>query len=56
VLKGVFNFSPQTTWLQATVWALYLVVTMTFFLRGVRRRTPPQAPASQPAIPDKQTV
>ena len=38
VLKGVFNFSPQTTVLQAVVWMLYLVVTMTFFLRGVRRR------------------
>jgi high-affinity iron transporter len=38
LLKGVFNFSPQTTWLQAAAWAAYLVVTLTFFLRGVRRR------------------
>jgi high-affinity iron transporter len=38
LLKGVFNFSAQTTWLQAVVWTTYLVVTMTFFWRGVRRR------------------
>jgi high-affinity iron transporter len=53
VLKGVFNFSAQTTWLQATVWTVYLVVTMTLFLRGVRRRGRPQAPAAV-ASRDKQ--
>ena len=53
VLKGVFNFSPQTTVLQATVWTLYLVVTMTFFLRGVRRRGLPQ-PSARAASRDKQ--
>jgi high-affinity iron transporter len=37
LLKGVFNFSPQTTWLQAVVWTAYIAVTMTLFLRGVRR-------------------
>jgi high-affinity iron transporter len=37
VLKGVFNFSPQTTWLQALVWTAYLVVTLVLFLRGLRR-------------------
>jgi high-affinity iron transporter len=52
LLKGVFNFSPQTTWLQAVVWTAYLVVTMTFFLRGVRRRG--SAPAPAPASRDKQ--
>jgi len=52
VLKGVLNFSPQTTWLQAVVWLLYLVVTMTFFLRGVRRRA--AAPASSPSTREKQ--
>jgi high-affinity iron transporter len=39
LLKGVFNFSAQTTWLQAVVWTAYLVITMTFFVRGVRRRS-----------------
>jgi high-affinity iron transporter len=53
VLKGVLNFSAQTTWLQAVVWLLYLVVTMTFFLRGVRRRAQP-SPAT--ATSDAQTV
>jgi high-affinity iron transporter len=53
VLKGVFNFSPQTTVLQATVWTVYLVVTMTFFLRGVRRRGRPQA-STAVASRDKQ--
>jgi high-affinity iron transporter len=53
LLKGVFNFSPQTTWLQAAVWTAYLVVTMTVFLRGVRRpRAVPTSAAAQPR--DKQ--
>ena len=52
VLKGVFNFSPQTTWLQAAVWAAYLVVTMSLFLRGVRR--PPVAASAEPQPRDKQ--
>jgi high-affinity iron transporter len=38
LLKGVFNFSPQTTWLQAAAWTAYFVVTLSLFLRGVRRR------------------
>ncbi len=46
LLKGVFNFSPQTTWLQAGVWTAYLVITMTVFLRGVRRPGASQTPAS----------
>ena len=55
LLKGVFNFSPQTTWLQAVVWTVYLVVTMTLFLRGVRR--PGTAQTSAPPRPaDKQPV
>jgi high-affinity iron transporter len=45
-LKGVFNFSPRTTWLEATVWVLYLVPTLTVFLRRVRTPAPAAAPAS----------
>ena len=53
LLKGVFNFSPQTTWLQAFVWTAYLAVTMTLFLRGVRR--PPVEQHAAPSTPrDKQ--
>ena len=49
LLKGVFNFSPNTTWLQAIAYVAYLVPVMTvFFLVGRKRR--PATPAS-PAEP-----
>ncbi|MEO6509756.1 MAG: iron uptake transporter permease EfeU [Nocardioides sp.] len=48
VLKGVFNFSPVTTHLEALVWLLYVVPTMTFFLRSVRRRASTPAPPRVP--------
>src|SRR5690349_21926478 len=44
LLKGVFNFSPQTTVLQAVVWVLYVAVVLTLFLRPQRAKTP--APAA----------
>jgi high-affinity iron transporter len=37
LLKGVFNFSPATTWLEAVVWVLYVAITMTAFFRVIRR-------------------
>jgi len=40
LLKGVFNFSPQTTVLQAVVWVLYVAVVLTLFLRPQRAKTP----------------
>jgi high-affinity iron transporter len=55
VLKGVLNFSPQTTWLQALAWLAYLTATMTAFLRGVRRRSRPPAPVAAP-VRDQQPV
>ncbi|MCW2814387.1 MAG: high-affinity Fe2+/Pb2+ permease [Nocardioides sp.] len=48
LLKGVLNFSPATTWLEAAAWLLYVVPVMTVFVIGVRRRsgsTPAPAPA-----------
>ena len=39
LLKGVFNFSPATTVLEAVVWVLYLVPTMTAL---PPRRAPPR--------------
>jgi high-affinity iron transporter len=45
LLKGVFNFSPATTWLEATAWVLYAVPVMTLFVLGVRRRRTPSSPA-----------
>ncbi|MFB7457955.1 iron uptake transporter permease EfeU [Streptomyces sp. NPDC056188] len=35
LLKGVFNFQPDPTVLQVTVWLLYLVPTLTFFFAPV---------------------
>lgn len=45
LLKGVFNFSPATTWLEASAWLLYVLPVMALFLRSVRRRqATPAAP------------
>ncbi|GAA3057788.1 FTR1 family protein [Streptomyces roseofulvus] len=35
LLKGVFNFQPDPTVLQVTVWALYLIPTLAFFLAPI---------------------
>lgn len=47
LLRGIFNFSPQTTWLQLVVWVGYLVPVLYLFLRPARTpaRTPVPAPA-----------
>ena len=45
LLKGVFNFSPRTTVLEAVVWVLYVAVVLTLFLRP-QRRTVATAPAA----------
>ena len=39
VLKGVFNFSPATTKLEAAAWLLYAIPVMALFLLTIRRRT-----------------
>ncbi|MBA2948728.1 iron uptake transporter permease EfeU [Streptomyces himalayensis] len=36
LLKGVFNFQPNPTVLQVTVWALYLIPTLALFLSPMR--------------------
>lgn len=46
LLKGVFNFSPATTWLEAAAWLLYLVPVMVLFFRP-SRPAPAPAPAPQ---------
>jgi high-affinity iron transporter len=45
LLKGTLNFSPATTWLELTVWLAYVVPTMTFFVRAVRRNARDRARA-----------
>lgn len=51
LLKGIFNFSPATTWLEAIVWVLYVGTVVTIFTISVRRHratlepiNPTQAP------------
>jgi high-affinity iron transporter len=50
LLKGIFNFSPNTTWLQAVAWVLYVGIVLTLFLRPVKvtsTRPPSPAPAAR---------
>lgn len=47
LLKGVFNFSPATTWLQALAWTAYAVPTLALFVRTAFRR-PGAAAAPRP--------
>ena len=49
LLKGVFNFSPATTVLEAAAWLGYFIPTMTIFLYQKRQRS--QAPARQTPEP-----
>ncbi|MEH0111278.1 iron uptake transporter permease EfeU [Tersicoccus sp. MR15.9] len=40
LLKGIFNLSAETTWLQAIAWLLYVGITLAVYLRVVRRPAP----------------
>ena len=44
LLKGIFNFSPATTVLEAAAWLLYFIPTLSIFLYQKRRRTPAAPP------------
>ncbi len=48
LLKGVFNFSPATTWLEAVVWVAYVVPTSVLFWRRTRPARPAR-PAPAPS-------
>ena len=49
LLKGTVNFTPNTTWLQAIAWVLYVGIVLTLFLRPATPAAPRQVPADQPA-------
>ena len=42
LLKGVFNFSPATTWFEFVAWLTYLIPTMTAFIFVVRKGKRPK--------------
>ncbi|ALV39184.1 iron uptake transporter permease EfeU [Streptomyces sp. CdTB01] len=48
LVSGTLNLTPQMTWLQIMVYAAYLAVVMTLFVRGVRAV---QVPAATPPTP-----
>jgi len=48
LLKGVVNFTPATTWLQAIAWTAYVVPTMTLFVRTAWRRPPARPTTAAP--------
>jgi high-affinity iron transporter len=54
LLKGIFNFTPATTVLQAIAWVLYVGIVLTLFLRPAR--TTPQAPAVTPTSTTRPSV
>ncbi|MEP6814139.1 MAG: iron uptake transporter permease EfeU [Marmoricola sp.] len=48
LLKGVLNFSPATTWIQAVGWTAYVLPTLALFLRRMRGNAP-KSPTSSTA-------
>jgi high-affinity iron transporter len=49
LLQGVFNLTPQMTWLQTVAYVGYLAVVMTLFVRGVTAARP-STPKPQKAV------
>jgi high-affinity iron transporter len=55
LLGGIFNFTPEPTWLQAIGWLVYVAATVPLYLRMLQRRRTPagrvtsQASVSRPA-------
>jgi high-affinity iron transporter len=55
VLKGIFNFSPATTWLEAGAWVAYTTVTLTLFVQAAFRH-PSTSVAVEQAPPVEATA
>lgn len=49
LLKGVFNFSPRTTVLEAAVWVAYVVPCLYYYLRPAKAQDVPAAAAVEAA-------
>ncbi len=49
LLKGTFNFSPRTTWLELIAWLGYLIPVLTTFMRQMRQ--PRTLSREEPAVP-----
>jgi high-affinity iron transporter len=57
LLKGIFNFTPATTVLQAIAWVLYVGIVLTLFLRPARPARPArQTPAATATSDARPTV
>lgn len=54
LLRGIFNYTPRPTVLQAIAWTLYVGVVLTLFLRPAR--TPAPITSTQPAPRPTQTT
>ncbi|WP_258723936.1 iron uptake transporter permease EfeU [Cellulomonas sp. NS3] len=50
LLKGVFNFSPATTWLELGAWVAYVVPTAFFFVRTTWGGPPAPSRTPAPAV------
>jgi high-affinity iron transporter len=48
LLKGIFNFSPATTVLEAVAWVAYVIPTLILFLRRISRRGGAPQPVPAP--------
>jgi high-affinity iron transporter len=49
LLKGIFNISPASTWLEVAVWLTYLLPVMALFLRPAKSTATTSAPAGSSA-------